>query len=59
MTKQPIFEVDGLKTNLLGIHAISALNLAVRLDTTSCQGLSCFVKIDPKSRQSRQEVIIS
>ncbi len=34
MTKQPIFVVDGLKTNLLGLPAISALNLAVRLDAT-------------------------
>ena len=31
VTKQPIFVVDGLKTNLLGLPAISALNLVVRL----------------------------
>ena len=34
VTKQPIFVVDGLKTNLLGLPAISALNLVVRLDAT-------------------------
>ena len=32
--KQPMFVVDGLKTNLLGLPAIAALNLAVRLDAT-------------------------
>ena len=34
MVKQPVFVVDGLKTNLLGLPAISAMNLAVRMDAT-------------------------
>ena len=32
--KQCVFVVDGLKTNLLGLPAITALGLAVRIDTT-------------------------
>ena len=34
VVKQPVFVVDGLKTNLLGLPAISAMNLAVRMDET-------------------------
>ena len=29
-----MFVVDGLKTNLLGLPAITALGLAIRVDTT-------------------------
>ena len=32
--RQPIFVVEGPKTNLLGLPAIAALNLTVRLDAT-------------------------
>jgi len=32
-TSQSVFVVDGLKTNLLGLPTITALNLAVRVDT--------------------------
>ena len=34
-TQQPVFVVDGLKINLLGLPAITALGLACRLDTTA------------------------
>ena len=33
--RQNVFVVEGLKTNLLGLPSISALNLAVRVDSTS------------------------
>ena len=33
--KQQVFVVDGLKNNLLGLPAITSLNLAVRVDETS------------------------
>lgn len=33
--KQEVFVVEGLKNNLLGLPAITSLNLAVRLDETS------------------------
>ncbi len=34
VVKQRVFVVDGLKSNLLGLPAITALGLAVRVDTT-------------------------
>ena len=34
-TKQPVFVVRGLKTNLLGLPAITAMKLAARVDATS------------------------
>ena len=36
-SKQQMFVVDGLKTNLLGLPTIKALNLAVRLDETTSE----------------------
>ena len=32
--RQPIFVIDGLRTNLLGLPAITALGLAIRVDAT-------------------------
>ena len=34
MIRQPIFVIDGLRTNLLGLPAITALGLAIRVDAT-------------------------
>ena len=34
-SQQPVYVVSGLKTNLLGLPAITALNLAARIDTTA------------------------
>ena len=33
VTQQEVFVVDGLKNNLMGLPGITALNLAVRLDS--------------------------
>ena len=35
VTQQEVFMVEGLKNNLMGLPAITALNLAARLDSTA------------------------
>ena len=41
-TSQPVYVVDGLKTNLLGLPTITALNLATRIDAlTGVSELCC------------------
>ena len=43
--QQRVYVVDGLKTNLLGLPAISALGLAVRVDATETDNLSTTTQI--------------